>query len=305
MPAATIFTSTIANDLQDTLEEIIVDRTDGLEARLDMPKFMDVRRTKSAFVDMLEVGGLGVAVSVGEGEEIPARGISEGALTRLWVRKFGLRTMATEEALADGKTDKVINAARRLKRAIWKAVDIDAAQVLNRATNTDFPGGDGQPLASAAHTLPGGGTYSNMVATPTAPSEAAYVLARAQADVQVDLDGVIDGVEIEGVAFPIGQRGAWEVLSFSDRSPQAGQYNAVNLINRDKIKLVPVRHWTASEVDYCWLTDHPDEKLCWYWRERPSSRTWVSEARDVMNYSVKARWARGWSGGRGILYNQG
>jgi len=295
-----VMQTTIANDLQDTLETILTDETSG-KLGAEMSTYFEERTTSDAFVDLTEFGGLGVAQYVPEGEEIPSAGISEGAFTRIWMRKTGLRSAATEEALDDGKTDKVINLAKRLNRAMGKAIDIDAANVFNRATDTDYPGGDGQPLASASHTIPGGGTFSNLMTTATAPSESAYILARAQADEYVDRDGIAEGKEITKVCFPINQRGAWEILSFSSKSPEAGEFNAVNLINRDKIKLCPIRHWTASDVDYSWVTD-ADEGLLWYWRKKLSSRTWVTEAQDIMNYSTTYRSGRLWGDPRCIIY---
>ena len=299
--ATPVMQSTIANDLQDTLEMIMTDDSDGLMANAEMPTYFEEKSTKKAFVDVEEYGGLGTAQYVPEGEEIPAAGISSGAFTRLWMRKFGLRAMATEEALEDGNTDKVIALAKKIKRAIFKAVDTDAAQMFNRATDTNYPLGDGQPLASASHTLPGGGTFSNLMATPTAPSEAAYIIARAQADEQVDRDGYATGVEITKVCFPINQRGAWETLSFSEKSPAAGEFNAVNLFNRDKVKLCPVRQWTGSDVDYAWVTN-AENGLVWYWRKRANSRTWVSESQEVMNYSGTARWGRTCFDPRAIIF---
>jgi hypothetical protein len=293
--------STIANDLQDTLQTIMTDDTDGLEAMAEMPKYFEEKTTKDAFVDMMEYGGLGTSQYVPEGEEIPSAGISEGAFTRIWIRKFGLRAMATEEALEDGKTDKVINLAKRIKRACWRGVDIDAAQVWNRATDTNYLGGDGQPLASASHTIPGGGTFSNLMATPTAPSEAAYLIARAQADEVPDRDGYAQGVTIKKVVFPINQRGVWEGLAFAKNSPAAGEFNAVNLFNRDKIDLVPVRHWTGSDVDFAFITD-VDNGLQWFWRKKMNSRTWVTESQEIMNYSGTYRAGRGWGDPRCIIF---
>jgi len=299
--ATPVMQSTIANDLQDTLEMIMTDDDDGVMAGMEMPTYFEEKSTKKAFVDVEEYGGLGTAVYVPEGEEIPSAGIHSGAFTRLWMRKFGLRAMATEEALEDGHTDKIIALAKKIKRAIAKAVDTDAAQIWNRATDTNYPLGDGQPLASASHTLPAGGTFSNLMATPTAPSESGYILAKAQADEIVDRDGYAVGQRITKVCFPINQRSAWEVLSFSEKSPVANQFNAVNLINREKLQLCPVRQWTASDVDYAFITD-AENGLTWYWRKKPNSRTWVTEGQEIMNYSGTARWGRTCFDPRAVIF---
>ena len=72
------------------------------------------------FVDDLEYGGPGLASEKPEASEVQAGSIKEGYLTRYMARTFALKLIISDEALEDAKYDKVIMAAKRLKRAMNK-----------------------------------------------------------------------------------------------------------------------------------------------------------------------------------------
>lgn len=296
--ATPIFTSSIALSLQQTLEEIVDDDTDGVEASADFPKYYDVGDMDKAFIDVLETGGPGLASEVDEGTELPTGTIYEGYVTRFIARKVGIRLIVTEEALDDALYPEVINAAKRIKRAIWKTADIDAANTYNRMFNTSYTGGDDQPLGSSSHTLPQGGTFSNQFATAFSPSRAAVIVARQQAAVYPGHDGVREGAVLEGIDFPIAQQSVWEGVTMSPKVPESNN-NEINVANRMSLKLTPIRHWTASDTNYAFRTDSKDGGLKWYWRRRPKARSWVDNSQEFMNYSNSYRAARGWNDPRG------
>jgi hypothetical protein len=174
--------------------------------------------------------------------------------------------------------------------------------ILVRATNSSFVGGDGQPLASTSHTLPGGSTFSNMMAVAMSPSKAAMYIARAQLRQQVGHDGLIDGNEIEKVVFPVQQEGVWDEVLDSKFDPTPGAFNAVNSIYNEKITKVPVKYWNNTTTNWLLLTD-AENGLTWFWRRKPKSNTWVTEDKTMMNYGITARWARGWTNARSILFS--
>lgn len=296
----TIFSTTIANDLKDTLEDIIDDHTDGIEEKVEFTKIFEEKPMGDAYVDYLEMGGPGLAQEVPEGQELSSGSINEGWLMRFWARKLGLILDVTDEAMEDGKHEEVIAAAKRLKRALWKALDIDAANVFNRMFDSAYVGGDGIELSATNHTLPGGGTFSNEMATPLGPSEASFIVARTQVMEYPGHDGIAgDGYQLEGVAFPHGQLGAWEVVTGSKLGPEANNFAAINTAH-NKLKLHPMVHWTATDTSYCYLTN-VDNGLCYFWRRKPKNRTWVENRPERMSYSISARIARGWLDPRKFL----
>lgn len=298
-----IFTSTAALALKETLEGIDTDEHGNEGSKAIFPKWLTVKNMEDNYIEYYEIAGGGMAGEKPEGESMPVGTIIEGPLTRFNARTYGQRIIVSDEAMEDLKYDKVIQAAKRNLRSLWKLADFDATLMLTRATNTAFVGGDGQPLASTAHVLPNGSTYSNMMPVAMSPSKAALVIAAAQLKQQVGHDGLIDGVEIKKVVFPVQQWGVWEELLGSSYDPTPGAYNAINVVNR-KMNITPVenKYWTSSTTNWALLTD-ADLGLMWFWRRKPKGSTWVTEDKQMMNYGVTARWSRGWVNPRSFFFS--
>lgn len=298
-----IFTSTAALALKETLEDIDTDEHGSEGSKAVFPKWLTVKSMGDNYIEYYEVAGSGLAGEKPEGESIPVGTIHEGPLTRFNARTYGQRMIVSDEALEDMKYDKVIQAAKRNNRSLWKLADFDATLMLVRATNSSFVGGDGQPLASTSHVLPSGGTYSNMMATAMSPSKAALVIAAAQLMQQVGHDGLIDGVEPKKAVFPVQQWGIWREVLGSSYDPTPGAYNAINVINRDlNITPQPIKYWTSTTTNWALITD-AELGLMWFWRRKPKSNTWVTEDKTMMNYAITARWSRGWVNPRAILFS--
>lgn len=251
--------------------------------------------------DDLETAGPGFATEFGEGTELPAGTLREGYLTRYIARKFGQKLIITEEALEDTKYERVLDAARRLKRAMWKTADMDATLMLVRATNTSYVGGDGLPLASASHTLANGGTFSNTMSTPMSPSVPAITVARSAVMKYPGHDGITEGYDFEKVVCPVEQWAVWEGLTKSSMAPEPGNFAEINVVKPLDLKVVPLRFWTNTSTNYCYITDC-DNGVNFRWRRRPRSRTWVDNDNEVMKYGISARWARGWTDPRCVHF---
>jgi len=253
------------------------------------------------YEDDLETGGPGLAAEKPEGSEIETGTIREGILTRYTARTFGLKLIITEEAIEDRKYPKVINAARRLKRAMWKTIDIDATNMLVRATNTAYTGGDNVPLASATHSLPSGGTFSNIMATPMSPSRAAVIIATSAIRKYPGHDGITEGYAPKTVVCPTEQWAVWEGLIKSTHAPEAGQFNEINVVNTLGITVVPNQYWSNTTTNWGMITD-ADNGLNFRYRRRPRSKSWVDNDQGLMKYGIDARWSRGWSDARTIFF---
>src|SRR3954471_2938832 len=138
MSADTIFTSTAALALKETLRLIHTDTMSSEGSKLVMPHYMDVRNMADNYVEDYEIAGTGLAGEKQEGASLPLGGIVEGPLTRYNSRTYGQRIIVSDEAMEDMKYDKVIQAAKRNNRSLYKLVDFDAVLILVRATNTGF-----------------------------------------------------------------------------------------------------------------------------------------------------------------------
>lgn len=295
MSGSTVFTGKLFNTLKRTLDNVITDATDGLEKGLVFRKWMVEDSMEDQWVDDLEIGGPGLLSQVTEGEELPTVSITEGYITRYLARKVGGKIIVTEEVMEDNKYPQAIRAAKRLKRSLYKTVDIDASLVKVRGFNTAYVGGDGQPLWSASHTLPDGGTFSNLMATPMSPSVAALIVARAQLMKLPDHNGITEGYEPDQVWAPVDQWGAWSVILNSTHHPDAGEFNAINVVNRDmNLELVLDKYWNNTTTNWA-LRTNVENKVKFLWRRRPKSRSWVENDNETMKYGCSARYTTGWS----------
>jgi hypothetical protein len=294
----TVTTSTAWNTLKLTLDDIVTDRND--EGALEWKQFCASETMDEHYVDDLAVGGPGFATEKFEAQAFDVGSIYEGGLMRYIARKFGLTLQVTDEIEDDGKyNSKYINAVKRLKRAVMKTQEVDAANMLNRAFNSLYTGGtDALSLANSAHTIESGGTFSNTLATPLAPSRAALITVIQNCKTLPGHDGIREGYKVTKVVHPIEQWGAWEGILRSEKVPESAN-NEVNVVQGMGIKNVTVTHWTASTTNWGVITDAMDG-LKMKIRKAIYSHDWVDEPTEVRNYKVAGRWARGWSDPRGF-----
>lgn len=297
---ATVFTGNIVDTLKLTLEDIVDDSLSTYKQKAVFGDWLDVGNMDDNFVDDLETAGPGLAAEKPEGAEIIKGTIREGALTRYMSRTFGLGLIITEEAIEDCKYKEVFRTGARLGRAIYKSIDIDTTNILARATNISFTIGDGLPLASATHTLPNGGTFSNLL-TAISPSRIAMANAYTQMQLAPGHDGIVEGYEPKVVVCPYGQWYIWKGLIQSEKAPDPGSFNEINVVKDMNLKLVPNRYWTNTTTNYAVISD-VDNGMKFLWRRKPTNKSWVDDAQGLMNYGITARWSRGCSDARGIFF---
>lgn len=298
--SGTIFTSTAARGLKETIEEIVTDP--ALAEPKIMPKWCYVRNMTDNYEDDYEIGGPGLAAEKAEGAEIKLGTIAEGYITRYQSRTIALRMAISEEMMEDSKYPKIVDMAKRLPRAIAKTIEVDSSLMLARAADTNYPGGDGQPLASASHTLPHGGTFSNTLSTPLSPSRAALTVVRTACLKLPSQDGITEGYDIKKIACPVDQWETWRVIVGSAKAPEAGEFNAINVYNDMGLEVVPNKYWNNTTTNWGVITE-ADHGLCFKWRRKPRSRSWVENSHEVMYYSRSCRISRGWSDPRGFYFS--
>ena len=98
----------------------------------------------------------------------------------------------TEEAIEDNLYDSLSSRyTKALARAMAYTKQTKAAAVLNNGFDTDYTGGDGQPLFSASHPLVSGGTNSNIPSTPADLNETSLEAAVIQIAAWTDERGLL------------------------------------------------------------------------------------------------------------------
>lgn len=301
----TVMTGTIGRTLRKNIDNIIDDDEDGVLGSLLLNKYCDTPDMNGAYDIEQEYGGPALASEKPEGAEIAIGVMAEGYEVRFIARTFALRMIVTEEALEDGKYPQVIRAARRLKVSMAETMDIDAALMLVRMFNTNYVGGDLVPLGSASHTLPQGGTWSNVMSVPQTPSVQALALATTQIRKFPNHNGVVTGrIMPKKILCPMEQWDVWAAILGSRMDPAAGNFAKINIANQTLgLKyddVVPNVYWNNTETNWAVQTT-AENGLSFRYRRRPRSRSWVENSHEVMQYAVSARWARGHGDARSIL----
>jgi hypothetical protein len=295
-----INTSSINEGLKETLEDIVDDPKEGEDSTV-YRDWLDVGKMNDYYEDDLEMAGAGLASETPEGSEMVLGDIKQGIVWRYFVRKFAMKLIVTDEAAMFVKYDKIIDAGRRLVRAAWKTVDVDLTNLLKRGFNSGYPGADGVSLWNSAHPLPKGGSFSNIFATAMSPSRTAVLIARSMAAKMVGHDGITEGYKLRKVLAPVEQWGVWNEILGSTHAPEAGQFNAINVVNQKmNLSLVENPYWDTTTTNYAFLTD-AGNGLKVKWAKRPKMRDWVDNDTETRKYGISYMYGRGWSEPRATI----
>lgn len=133
----------------------------------------DVETSSKAWEEDVQEWGLGAAVVKPEGGGVTYDEGGQG-----WTKRYTHITVAlafalTEEAIEDNLYQRLgPKYSKSLARAMVHTKEIYAADILNRARNSSYLGGDGKTLLATDHPLARGGSFSNVLATPAQISEA-------------------------------------------------------------------------------------------------------------------------------------
>jgi len=109
-----------------------------------------------------------------------------------WTARYNHETIAmgfslTEEAIEDNLYDSLsARYTKALARSMAYTKQVKAAAVLNNGFDSNYTGGDGQPLFSATHNLVSGGTNSNIPAVPADLNETSLENAVIQISLWTD-----------------------------------------------------------------------------------------------------------------------
>lgn len=297
-----ITTSNIYKSLKAILDNIITDPVDSGKGDLLYTKWMDVKTMSDNYEIDQEVAGTLLLQEKAEGAPATVGSIQEGFEKRYIARTWALHLHIAEEALEDTKYDKYINAAKRLTRSAYKTQDIDATNILIRSTNTLFPGGDGQPLGSASHTLPYGGTWSNIADVYQTPSRTALIAAITKAGKYVSPNGITEGYLIKKVVCPLAQWAVWEGIVKTPERPEDNG-NEINVVgpkgSKKGIDIIPIKYLDAATTTMWGAITDADNGLQWRNRRKMRSRTWVDNDAEVMKHGISYRSDKGWSDPRG------
>jgi len=144
-------------------------------------EIFETETSERSFEEETKLSGFSAAPVKNEGSAIAYDNAQEVFTARYNHETIALGFSLTEEAIEDNLYDSLSSRyTKALARAMSYTKQTKAASVLNNGFDTDYPGGDGQPLFSASHPLVSGGTNSNIPSTPADLNETSLEAAVIQ-----------------------------------------------------------------------------------------------------------------------------
>jgi hypothetical protein len=143
------------------------------ERPIECTMVFDEQSSNMAYEEDVEVSGFGLAPVKNQGAGVSYDSHTQGYTKRYTHIAYALGYIVTKEELDDNLYEKVSKSrARSLAYSMRQTKEVVAANIFNNGFDTNYAGGDGQPLFSASHTSLNG-TWSNILSTAADMSEAA------------------------------------------------------------------------------------------------------------------------------------
>lgn len=251
--------------------------------------------------DTLSVG-FGIAPLKTEGGGVSYDSENQGYTKRYTHNVFGLGYIVTQEELEDNLYEIV--SKRRIKRLTFSArqtMENLGANVINRAYNSSYTGGDGKVLGATDHPS-NSGSQSNILGTAADFSEAALEDLMIQIGQAKNDRGLLIGLRGLKLLHPVNlQFDVGRVLK-SEFTPDSAN-NAVNVVKMVGLKPV-MNHYLTDTDQWGVITDCPNG-LTWFERRALEFKT--DDDFDTSNAKAKMtfRCSQGWSDWRAFYSSAG
>jgi hypothetical protein len=278
---------------------------DYAEHPLEYKEIFNVETSKMAYEEDVEVSGFGLAQVKAEGASTAYDSHAQGVTTRYTHVAYSLGYIVTREELDDNlykgrsfKRGKMLNFSFRTTK------EIVAANVLNRAFNSAYAGGDGKELIATDHPSLAG-DWSNELAIAADLSEASLETMLTQINSAKNSRGL--PIAIRGQKLVVAPANMFEAERIMNSTLRVGTPN--NDVNAIKsMGLLPggvvVNHYLTDPDAWFIKTDTPDGLTMF--QRTPYEFTQDNDF-DTMNAKAKGyeRYSVGWSDPRGLFGSPG
>jgi phage major head subunit gpT-like protein len=253
-------------------------------------EIFNINSSKRQYEDDSYVSGFGLVPVKTEGATVTYDDAIQGFDKRYTHTTKSLAYRITKEAQEDELYGVMKKLPAALGRSMRITVEQTGANVLNRAFNNSYTGGDGKELCATDHPLVGGGTQKN---EPTNPAELdAAALEQAFIDIAATTDDrglllhlipkkIITGPELDYTT---------QILLKTSQEPGS----ANNDINPSKGSLTQHVNHFITDAKY-WFIFCDEHEVNWFWRIKPSHEMSNDFDTDDAKGKVRARWSEGWS----------
>src|SRR3990167_4284951 len=216
----------------------------------EYPKIANELTSKQQYEDDSYVSGFGTAPEKVEGVSVTFDDPYQGYDKRYTHTTFGLGFRVTREMYDDDLYGKMRKMPKALANSMAITTEQDVANVLNRAVNNSYTGGDGKELLATDHPLLAGGTEQNELTNVSDFNEDTY--EQALIDIAATTDDRALPVQLFPELLIISQNNAWRAAKLlnSAQAPFAGP-SAITPAKAPLRKAYPVTH-SLTDPDVCY-----------------------------------------------------
>ena len=268
-------------------------------------EIFDTENSDRAFEEEVMLSGFGNAQVKPEGQGVSYDEATESFTARYTHETLALAFSITEEAVEDNLYDKISSRyTKALARSMSNAKQVKGANILNRAFNSSYTGGDGLELCSTAHVTLGGNVKNEL-------STAADLNETSLEQALIDIAGMKDerGMKISlngaKMIIPVNlQFTAERLMKTSQRVGTAD--NDVNAVK--SMGMIPqgyvVNNFLTDTDAWFIKTDAPNG-LKHFQRTPVSTKMEGDFETGNVKYKARERYSFGWSDWRGIFGSPG
>lgn len=193
-----------------------------------------------------------------EGQDYSFEAPAQGAAKTLKPVKYGLGFSISEEAVDDGKFAFIADAVAKLAKSARESQEIQGMAVINNGFSTELVA-DGLSLFNAAHTLPSGQTFRNVLSSPSDLSDASLEQMLIDFETQfVGDSGIIYKIQPKMlVVHPSNKRLAMELIGSELRAATdtfgtdgITSVNNMNSMKQEGLIVVSSPHLTDTDAWY-------------------------------------------------------
>ena len=181
-----------STDFRAIVEPILNEEFDGVyEQRVDEWRgpFREQTGIPRNYHEEPVLYGFGAAPELPDGSPVSYQAGGTLYMKRYQYRVWGLAFALTQVLVEDGDHIRIGQIyAKHLGQSLIETTETNTANVLNRAFNAVYTGGDGVPLNSAVHPIVNG-TFSNILSTAAALSQTSLEQVLVQIRQEVDNNG--------------------------------------------------------------------------------------------------------------------
>ena len=268
-------------------------------------EIFDTENSDRAFEEEVMMSGFGASQVKPEGQAVTFDSATESFTARYTHETVALAFSITEEAVEDNLYDKVSTRyTKALARSMAHTKQVKSANVLNRAFNSSYTGGDGLELCSEVHTTTGG-NVRNELDTAADLNETSLEQALIDIAALTDDRGLKVAAKARKMIIPSAlQFTAERLMKSAGRTATAD--NDVNAVK--SMGMVPegyvVNNYLTDTDAFFIKTDVPNGMKHFQRAAVATSMEGDFETGNV-KYKARERYSFGWSDWRGIFGSPG